>query len=334
MTPSRQLRSRSGVVLRVGGSAVILALLFHFLPVGQVWAALRRVPLGLWLFVLAGYLGTHVIGALKWRLMVNLAGAELSFRQAARCYFFGEFGTLFLPSIVGGDVFRLGLALRLARNRAGALLGSLLDRLLDVTALAGVAAFGAFLLPGALDPHSRRVFWTVAAAVAVAIAILLALLWLVPSQRFSYKVRRRFVRLRQAVGSVSRRPHYVLLALGLGVMVQTSFVLLTSVTAVGCELHVPLHGWLFAWPLAKLSSLLPITLGGIGVREVALAALLAPFGAAPVLTVAVGLVWETIIIIGGLLAGLISLLLGRSVAATPAQISSVPEDRFLSTHSS
>ena len=320
-------------MLRLGGSAAILALLFHFLPVAQLWATLRRIPLGLWLFVLGGYLGSHVIGVLKWRLMVNLAGAELSFAQAARCYFSGEFGTLFLPSVVGGDVIRLGLALRLARNRAGALLGSLLDRLLDVTALAGVAAFGAFLLPEALDPHSRRVFWTVAAAVAVVMAVLLALPWLVPTQRFSYKMRRRFVRLRQAVRSVSRRPQYVLLALGLGVTVQTSFVLLTSVIAAGCGLHVPLHAWLFAWPLAKLSSLLPITQGGIGVREVALAALLAPFGAAPVLTVAAGLVWEAIIIVGGLLAGLIALLLGRSVAATPAKISSAPQNRFSTTDS-
>ncbi|PYU09947.1 MAG: TIGR00374 family protein, partial [Acidobacteria bacterium] len=57
---------------------------------------------------------------------------------------------------------------------------------------------------------------------------------------------------------------------------------------------MPLRAWLFAWPLAKLSALLPVTQGGIGVREVALAALAAPFGAAPVLTVAVGLVWEAI----------------------------------------
>ena len=113
---------------------------------------------------------------------------------------------------------------------------------------------------------------------------------------------------------------------------QTSFALLTSVIAAGCGLHVPLRTWLFAWPLAKLSSLLPITQGGIGVREVALAALLAPFGAAPALTVAVGLMWEAIIIVGGLLAGTIYLLLGRSVAATPRnapEISSVPEARFL-----
>ncbi len=329
VNPAHPSRTWRGAALRLGGSALILALLFHFLPFGQLWAALRRVPPILWLVVLGGYLGTHVVGVVKWRLMVNLGGAGLSFAQAARCYFSGLFATLFLPSVAGGDIVRMGLALRLARNRVGALLGALLDRLLDVTALAGVAAFGALLLPEALGPQSRRIFWMAAAVVAVAVGVVLAVFALVPARRFSYKMRRRFVRLRQAAHSMSRQPQYVLLALALGVAVQTSLVVLTAVIAAGCGLHVPLRAWLFAWPLAKLSALLPVTQGGIGVREVALAALVAPFGAAPVLTVAVGLVWEAIIIAGGLMAGLLSLLLGRYVAATrvaPAQISSTPAE--------
>jgi glycosyltransferase 2 family protein len=36
---------------------------------------------------------------------------------------------------------------------------------------------------------------------------------------------------------------------------------------------------LFAWPLAKIAAVVPITQGGIGVREAALVVLLAPFGA-------------------------------------------------------
>src|SRR3989442_15404019 len=101
-----------------------------------------------------------------------------------------------------------------------------------------------------------------------------------------------FRRLCQAARSISREAQYVGLALGLGVTVQIGFVLLTAGSAAGCGLHVPLRAWLFAWPLAKLSALLPVTQGGLGVGEVALAALVPPFGAAPVLTAAGGLAGE------------------------------------------
>jgi glycosyltransferase 2 family protein len=318
MMLSSKPRSWLYLVLRVGGSVLILSLLLHFLPLEQLRRALGRLPPGLWLFVLAGYLGAHSIGVLKWRLMVNLAGAHLTLAQAGRCYFGGLFGTLFLPSILGGDIIRLGLAMRLARNRLGALLGSVIDRILDVTALGSVAALGAALLPGALSPQHREIFWLLVCAGILALAILLAVVALVPARRFSYRMRRGFVRLRQAARSMAREPQYVLLALSLGVAVQTSFVLLTAVIAAGCGLYLPLRVWLFAWSLAKISSVLPVSQGGIGVRELALAALAAPFGAPPALTVAVGLAWEAIILVGGLLAGLLSFLLGRSAGLRSA----------------
>jgi len=313
-----------GPTLRVAGGLLVLGLLLRFLPVERLGAALSRVRLTLWLLVLFGYLSAHLIGVLKWRLMVNLAGARITHAQAARCYFAGLFSTLFLPSIVGGDVVRLGLAMRFARNRLGALLGSLLDRMLDVAALASVAGLGALLVPGALNAEHRIVFRWIAGAAAAAMIAVTAAAVLIPARRLSYRMRRRLVRLRQAGRSTARQPWRVVLAFALGIVVQTSFVALTAVIARGCGLDMPLHIWLFAWPLAKLAALVPITQGGIGVRELALAALLAPFGAAPALTVAVGLVWEAVILSGGLLAGLISFLLGRSFAPMPATDSVPP----------
>ncbi len=299
------------VFLRFGGSALILALLFHFLPLRQVWATLSLLSTKLWLAVLAGYLLAHTVGVSKWRLTVNLAGAGLSFPQSARCYFAGLFSTLFLPSIVGGDVVRAGLAMRLGRSKSAVLLGSLFDRMLDVAALVILTAIGALLVPGALSPSSRRIFWSVGVAVGCVVLILVIVVALLPARRFSFWVRRRLVRVRNAWRSMSRQPQYVILALSLGVFVQGTFIFLTARVAAACNLHLPLRAWLFAWPLAKLSALLPVSQGGIGVREAALAGLLAPFGAPPVVIVAVGLAWEVFVISGGVLAGLASFLLGK-----------------------
>jgi hypothetical protein len=53
------------------------------------------------------------------------------------------------------------------------------------------------------------------------------------------------------------------------------------------------------------------------VREAALVALLAPFGAAGPLVLAAGLVWEGVVIAGGLVAGGVALLLRRSYPFDP-----------------
>lgn len=296
---------------RVVLSVLVIALLLHFLKLAQLWAALRQLPPALWIAVLGGYLLVQTVGMLKWRMMVNLAGAELSYVQAARCYFGGMFSTLFLPSVVGGDVVRLSLAMREARSPTGAALASLLDRLIDFAALALIAGAGVLLLDGAISATSKHALWSVAAVVLLISAAAGVTLWLLPARRFPHRVRRMMAQLRQSWRAVLARPQYVALALVLGVVIQGSFVLLTKAVADFCGLHVPLQGWLLAWPLAKLSALVPLTQGGIGVREVALVALLGPFGAPAVLTVAVGFVWETIIVASSLAGGLLSFLLGR-----------------------
>jgi len=300
-----------GFALRVGGSAMILLLLLRFLPLEQLWERMRQVSPGEWLQVLAGYMCAHMIAVTKWRLMVNLAGAELNWTQAARCYFAGLFGNLFLPSLVGGDVIRAGIGLKLAQSRAGVLLGSFLDRLLDVAVMAIVAGIGTLLVPGALNEKSRRIFWFVAAALAVALAGVTAALWLLARRGVSFKIRRKLVKVRVAGRSMAKRPQYVLMALSMGLTAQMTFITMMAVLAAACGLHLEYRLWVFAFPLAKLSALTPATLGGIGVREAALGALLKPFGVAFATAVAIGLMWETIVVAGGLLAGMITLAAGR-----------------------
>ena len=317
-----------GVTLRVAGSALIFALLFHFVPFAEAWQALRRLPPLAWLAVLGGYFCAHLAGVNKYKLMLNGAGAELNFAQAARCYFAGLFGALLLPSVVGGDLVKAGLALRLGRSKAGVLLGSLLDRLLDMTVLVTLATIGVVLMPGALEPADRRGFLIVVAAVIAAGVVAAAVVMLLPARRFPYRIQRWLVRLRRAARSMGRRPGRVVAALGLGFLAQLGFLTLTTLLAAACGLHLPYRAWLFAWPLAKITAFLPISQAGIGVREAALAALLVPFGAAGGVVVGVGLAWETVVITAALLSGLISLLLGRLPAGQSRSIDSGVAGRY------
>ena len=307
----KHLRTALQTLLHYGGSALVLYLLFRLLPGRQVWRTLGLLPARLWVMVLAGYLAGHCIGVGKWRLMVNVAGAGLNVKQAARCYFAGLFGSLFLPSLIGGDLVRAGLALRLGKSKAGVLLGSFLDRIIDFMALTLLAALGSLLVPGALDARGRKIFLLLGAGALIVAAAIASVIKLLPVGRFSFRIRRQFVRVRRAGQSMAKQPGAMLRALSLAMVAQVVFIALNALLAKACGLDLQFRVWLFAWPLAKLSAALPITQGGIGVREAALAALLLPFGAPAVLTVAAGLAWEATVVSGALVAGTMSLLIGR-----------------------
>src|ERR1700722_890037 len=317
METNRTRRTARGwmiIVLRWIAALVVLGVLLHFLPLKTVRSSIARVPLQYFFAALLGYLLAHVIGVLKWRMVVNAAGAQLDFATSVQCYGGGLFGTLFLPSIVGGDVIRLAVGLRRSPRPAAVLAGNVVDRFIDVAAQAGLFALGLVLLPGSL-PESFRSAATrlLFAAVAVAVALLLAGFFLRGAflRGRSFRFRRRLARLRAALRSVSARPHILFAGWLAGTAIQSTFLLLTAWLAVACGLQLPLRVWLFAWPLAKLAALLPLTQGGIGIREAALVALLAPFGALGTLVLAAGLVWEGVTVTGGAFAGLAAFVASR-----------------------
>lgn len=298
-------------VARLTVSAAVLLLLIRALPFHDLVQAIRSVPAWVWPVSLAIYLSLHLIGVAKWRLLINAAGAGIGFRDAARAYYGGLFGNTFLPSIVGGDVVRAGLAFRAARSKSALVLGSMIDRLQDIVGLAAVAGIGALLSPRALDPQSRRIFLGLFALMAAGgIAAMLALV-ATPVRRFPLRVRRKLVEVRRAVRATASRPHAMAAGFLLGMLLQSTLVVLNWWLGTAVGIVIPLYVWLFVWPLAKVSGLVPVTQGGIGVREAAQVALFAPFGVSKVLALATGLIFEVVIITGGLLGGAISWLLGR-----------------------
>jgi uncharacterized membrane protein YbhN (UPF0104 family) len=316
---------------RLAASALLLGVLFALLPLDVLWQAFGRIPVAYWFVGILLYLLLHMLGAMKWRLVVNAAGADLTLLHAMRFYYAGLFGNTFLPSVVGGDVVRAGLALRAARSRAGLLLGSVVDRTLDVLALACVAGLGVLMLPGALDPRSRGIFTALAVLFVVAGALVIATLLMLPARRLGFRLRRKLVRVRSAVRAMLKRPGTVVFALGTGIALQTGLLLLNLWLGRASGLDVPVRVWFFAWPLAKIAALLPVTQGGLGVREAAQVALLAPFGVPAVIAVAASLAFQAVILAGGLVSGLLSFLLARFGGASSATLAMAKDDSLV-TH--
>src|SRR5216683_8423326 len=145
--PQKSFGNLVFIALRWLAALAVLALLLHFFPLAPLRSALAHVPLTRFLAILLLYLLGHAAGIVKWRMVVNAAGAELSLAASAQCYAGGLFGTLFLPSIIGGDVVRLAVGLRRSPRPAAVLAGNVVDRFLDVIAQAGLVLLGLLLVP-------------------------------------------------------------------------------------------------------------------------------------------------------------------------------------------
>lgn len=307
--------------VRLVFSLTVLAILLFWLPVEQLWDTIRGVRPAVWLGCLGLLLAGHAVGSFKWGLLISLGGPRLPYGSAVRFYFAGLFANLFLPSITGGDVVRAGLAMRGSERKKIVVAGSVVDRLIDTLALVVLVMVGSALSSASLATFERRLVIAIGTAVplvalaAAAVAVIPLPGW-IPAGLHGLREK-----LRKALGFAAQHAGTVLFAFGVSLAIQFLFVGLAATLGRECGIDLPLAAWLFAWPLAKLLAMAPVSLGGIGVREAALAVLLGRFGVPTALAVGVGLVWDTIQISSGLFGGLFYATVRRAAPRPGAEVS-------------
>ena len=300
---------------RIAISLSIIAFILIRLPLEDLWSTITHVSVFLWIFVVAAFVLGHIVGVIKWNLLVNLKGKVLPFSTACRCYYAGLFANLCLPSLVGGDLIRAGIAIKHSNEKGAVILGSLLDRFLDICALLLIIYMGAMISPAVLAAEDRKFLVWFFVFLSFAFLFTIFLLFFPFIDYLPKKISELIVRIRNIIFHLIRNPQRAFAAFVMALFIQSGFVLLNIILGTTCGIHIPFSVWFLAWPLAKLSALMPISMGGLGVREVALAVILERFSVPYTNSVGLGLLWETILIAGGILGGCIYLFLSKNVNA-------------------
>jgi uncharacterized membrane protein YbhN (UPF0104 family) len=284
--------------LQFAVSAALLVVLLRVFPLDLVREALAGISWPLWLAALAAFLVVHAISALKWRLLV---GPEVvTSWEAIRIHYAGLSTSLVLPGLMSGDVVRGGMLGKRSGDWHGVVVAGLFDRVIDVTALLVLAGFG-LLSTVTVASDAIRLFGLAAISVAVAIAIAVVGLTILSRGEREWQVN-----LADALARLRARPGNAAAAFGVSLIVQLGFLAASKAIGEGVGLEAPLAVWLVAWPLSKLAAVLPVGLAGIGMREVALVALFGFYGISEPVAIAAGLGWESVLVVGLLLSGLLA----------------------------
>ncbi|MDQ6972182.1 MAG: lysylphosphatidylglycerol synthase transmembrane domain-containing protein [Mariprofundaceae bacterium] len=104
-------------LIKITVSASLLGALIYYIDMDAVLLRLRQVDVR-WVLLSCLLLFTgQILSAIRWAWLAQGLGLTVLLSRKIRLYFLGMFLSLFLPSIIGGDVARGFL---LARNREGA----------------------------------------------------------------------------------------------------------------------------------------------------------------------------------------------------------------------
>lgn len=214
--------------------------------------------------------GALIIGGVRWGLLLRTAGAPVSRRELYRIYAVASFATAFLPSAVGGDVARPFMVSRRGPRLIRAMATVLLERALALAPLIGLAWLGVLLDAPLIGGGSIAALGVASGAIAVGLTLALLQRQRVRQLARSILPRRAVPHLSEAQAAVvtvvrSRRTMAVALvqSTAFQVLVTLQVVFLAQMLRV----DLPFGVAAVALALVTLAMLVPVSIGGFGVRE-------------------------------------------------------------------
>lgn len=274
------LRDRFGAPLKttlrvVGLAAIVVFFLRKNELLGDTSAVLERIDWSAYAFGVFLYVAGLATGALRLRLIVETSGRSVPLSRL----FIDLIKSTGLNALItpgAGEIYRVGRlrAEGLQLSEASTLI--LADRAIGLAVVCLTGLAGAIALGAEWTGSGSSALIVVAAGLVVAAALAACLRYIRPTWEAS---------LRKLI--FDRRTFAGILA----VSVPTLLLWITSVFAFAraLELNVEFFVVAFAAPIVTVATLVPISVGGIGIREAGYALLLAPYGVTAGEAVALGL---------------------------------------------
>lgn len=315
----QKIKKIISLILRVSVSVLLLVLLFKInnINFAELMLDIKSADKPLLAAALAIFFLIYVLCFLRWHILLKAAGIHIPLKRLLVSYSGGIFFSIFLPSTIGGDVVRTA-DLAAHTNRAKEVIATVfLDRLSGYIGLVAVVV-PALLLGGKLI-DDRMVLLSIGIIVALLIAILLVLF-----NKFLYSKISKFLNtpgaekikemvrgLHHEIHIFRHRKRVMVYNLSLSLLVQIVSPISAYLIALSLGVKINMIYFFIFMPIIGAITLLPISIGGLGLRESSYVFYFAKVGVIKQLALAMSLLCFAFILFYGALGGLIYVLTVR-----------------------
>ncbi|MGZ8733731.1 MAG: lysylphosphatidylglycerol synthase transmembrane domain-containing protein [Acidimicrobiia bacterium] len=316
-------RRRWMLALRIGVSLALLAVLVSKMDFDAMLPRQRHLSTVAWL---VAAIGTALVGiglsAWRWQRVLAVFDVPVRLRILLSHYLAGQFVGNVLPSTIGGDVLRVTRGAKTTGSSSTAFASVALERLTGFVALPLICFVGFALEPSLIEVDHAWIALAISAATLLALAMILVL---AASPRLAgrFKDHENWMRFMGAVHIgvhlLRRRPRLVGAVLGTALLYQSSTVLTVWFATRALGVSVPNAAIIAFIPAVAMAQVIPISVGGFGVREGMLTLFLTPLGVSTGKAVGIGLLWYFIMLVVSL-AGAPAFAVGNRHASEPTAI--------------
>jgi len=229
--------------LKIVVSVGALVFVFTKIEFQEVFSFFRESSLYLLLLALLTFGFSKFIAAIRLNLFFRAIDIRITGMQNLKLYILGMYYNLFLPGGIGGDGYKIFILNKRTDVKTSRIFWAvLIDRVNGVVALCCLVVLLSYLINFDIGFDYKPFFWV---SVPVGLAI------------FGLVIRRFYRYLYHCIARTT------LLSLAVqGLQVLSAFLILKSIGGSGRELE-----YLFVFLISSIVAMLPVSIGGVGLRE-------------------------------------------------------------------
>ena len=250
------------LLAKVAVSLLFLIYLFSKLDIGQI-STLSPVLFVYWLACVCVVLVFALFVSYRWKLVLSFFNRAAMVKDLYRFYLIASFFNKFLPGAIGGDVTRIYNSHK--KYNLGIKNATIIVFLERMAGLAGLALlFASGLLFYFFVNRGESLLFQNEQYLIIYFLIILAVLLV-----FLKKLTEKKIQVGYKV---------LIIVILLSMLGQSAEVTVAYLYAQYFGLPVELYKFMIIMPVIYIATVIPISLGGLGVREASMTALLALFG--------------------------------------------------------
>jgi len=320
------------LIVKLGVSFLLLALLF--------WTAgLRRVGEELlllepWWFLASVVLvfTDAVLRCLNWSVLLRSQEIRIPFKKLLYIHATSNFFGFFLPTSLGADLIKMQQLGRVTSRVQESISSLLMQNLVNLVGLCILTAAGMTLTAQASGLSSNQVFWRLVGMMLLCVGVVsfgvaTPATWSLASRALARipegKLSCWLTRFFEIMLTYSKAKRALIVSASMGLLSPLLGILVPFIAARALGLHMTILPFLVFVPLIHVLTMIPVSFGGLGVREGAYVYFFAPLGVGASEALGISLfsfaVSMTLPLVGGLIYVLGNLLSWRSISVADVQ---------------
>jgi uncharacterized protein (TIRG00374 family) len=275
---------------------ILLALLFNNIDFNETIKHFRSFDLLFLVFALCALILQAIIITMRWKKIILHLDVHYTFVTLLRYIWIGSFFNQALPSSVGGDALRGYCLYRDGLSIKNSTLSVLIDRIFGIIGLVLFAMLAFSLLSSQIDSVDLKigVLITIFGLVVAILSIFSLDLFI---KKTNYKVVRGLLSLSHESRKIALNSFSGVRLTMLSVIVHFLSVVTVIILAEGMNMNIQWIGIFTIIPMVSLLMVVPVSIGGWGVRESGMVVGLGYFGVEPEYALALSILYGATVLI-------------------------------------